>query len=148
PFRRQHPIGRYIVDFVCLERHLIVEVDGPQHAEEAHVARDERRDRWLDAEGYRVMRFQTIDGTRTSAAWWIPFGPHCRGSRGVLPKDTPTRNAKESGGRRRLWRGHLRPPNSMAFQPPPSRGRSPLGSVAFSSSASRSAARVARPVQG
>ena len=60
-FRRQHPMGPYIVDFVCLEKRPIVEVDGPQHAEEEHVARDERRDRWLNGEGYRVMRFQTID---------------------------------------------------------------------------------------
>jgi very-short-patch-repair endonuclease len=60
-FRRQHPIGPYIVDFVCLEKRLIVEVDGPQHAGEEHVARDARRDRWLGAEGYCVMRFQTID---------------------------------------------------------------------------------------
>ena len=60
-FRRQHPMGPYIVDFVCLEKRLIVEVDGPQHAEESHVARDERRDRWLNGEGYRVLRFQTID---------------------------------------------------------------------------------------
>jgi very-short-patch-repair endonuclease len=60
-FRRQHPIGPYIVDFVCLEKRLIVEVDGPQHTQEEHVVRDARRDRWLNAEGYRVMRFQTID---------------------------------------------------------------------------------------
>jgi very-short-patch-repair endonuclease len=60
-FRRQHPIGPYIVDFVCLEKRLIVEVDGPQHTEESHVARDARRDRWLRIEGYRVMRFQTIN---------------------------------------------------------------------------------------
>ena len=60
-FRRQHPMGPYIVDFVCLEKRPIVEVDGPQHAEEEHAARDERRDRWLNGEGYRVMRFQTID---------------------------------------------------------------------------------------
>ena len=45
----------------CLEKRPIVEVDGPQHAEEEHAARDERRDRWLNGEGYRVMRFQTID---------------------------------------------------------------------------------------
>jgi very-short-patch-repair endonuclease len=60
-FRRQYPIGPYIADFVCLEKRLVVEVDGPQHTDEIHIARDERRDRWLDAEGYRVMRFQTID---------------------------------------------------------------------------------------
>ena len=45
----------------CLEKRLVVEVDGPQHAEEEHAAHDERRDRWLNGEGYRVMRFQTID---------------------------------------------------------------------------------------
>jgi very-short-patch-repair endonuclease len=48
-------------DFVCLEKRLIVEVDGPQHAEDEHVVRDARRDRGLSDEGYRVMRFQTID---------------------------------------------------------------------------------------
>jgi very-short-patch-repair endonuclease len=37
-FRRQHPMGPCILDFVCLEKHLIMEVDGPQHAEEAHAA--------------------------------------------------------------------------------------------------------------
>jgi very-short-patch-repair endonuclease len=60
-FRRQNPIGPYIVDFVCLEKRLVVEVDGEQHTFPEHVALDERRDRWLTAEGYRVMRFQTID---------------------------------------------------------------------------------------
>jgi very-short-patch-repair endonuclease len=60
-FRRQHPMGPYVVDFVCLEKRLIVEVDGPQHAEEAHIAHDARRDRWLSGEGYRVLRFQTVD---------------------------------------------------------------------------------------
>jgi len=56
-FRRQHPIGPYIADFVCLEKRLVVEVDGGQHAEPAHVAHDRRRDGWLEREGYRVIRF-------------------------------------------------------------------------------------------
>jgi very-short-patch-repair endonuclease len=60
-FRRQHPIGPYIVDFVCLERRLIVEVDGGHHTEDDQVAHDARRDRWLSAEGYRVLRFPAID---------------------------------------------------------------------------------------
>lgn len=60
-FRRQHPIGRYIVDFVCLERRLVIEVDGGQHTEDAHIAYDARRDRWLATEGYRVMRVSTAD---------------------------------------------------------------------------------------
>jgi len=54
-FKRQVLIGPYIADFVCLERQLIVELDGPFHA--AQQAYDERRDAFLAAQGYRVMRF-------------------------------------------------------------------------------------------
>lgn len=53
-FRRQVPIGRFIVDFVCFERRLVIEVDGTQHADS--IA-DQRRDRWFVANGFRVMRF-------------------------------------------------------------------------------------------
>ncbi len=54
-FRRQHVMGPYIVDFICLDAKLIVEVDGSQHAErEDH---DAERTRWLAARGYRVIRF-------------------------------------------------------------------------------------------
>jgi very-short-patch-repair endonuclease len=52
-FRRQRPIGRYIVDFVCVEQKLVVELDGGQHAESA---RDRVRDAALAAAGYRVFR--------------------------------------------------------------------------------------------
>jgi very-short-patch-repair endonuclease len=52
-FRRQAPIGRYIVDFVCFARKLIVEVDGGQHS----LDRDAERTRWLEGEGFRVLRF-------------------------------------------------------------------------------------------
>jgi very-short-patch-repair endonuclease len=54
-FRRQHPIGRYIVDFVCLEQRLILEIDGGQHDIERE--KDEQRTKWLMAEGYKVLRF-------------------------------------------------------------------------------------------
>jgi very-short-patch-repair endonuclease len=54
-FRRQHPIGRYI-----LERRLVVEVDGGQHMQDDQIAHDVRRDRWLETEGYRVLRVPTI----------------------------------------------------------------------------------------
>jgi len=50
--RRQHPIGRYIVDFFCAEAKLIVEVDAGQHADES----DERAT-WLESKGYRLVRF-------------------------------------------------------------------------------------------
>ena len=58
-FRRQQPIGYFIVDFVCFECRVIVEVDGGQHAEQLHY--DEQRTRWLEAQGYRVLRFWNND---------------------------------------------------------------------------------------
>jgi very-short-patch-repair endonuclease len=54
-FRRQEPIGRYIVDFVCQEKLLIIEVDGGQHSVERE--RDKKRDNWLERQGYKVLRF-------------------------------------------------------------------------------------------
>ena len=57
-FRRQETIGRYIVDFVCYERRLVVEVDGGQHADNAY---DVERDAWLGSRGFRVIRFWNTD---------------------------------------------------------------------------------------
>ena len=54
-FRRQQLIGNYVADFVCLEQKLIVEIDGGQHAEQ--VSSDATRTKWLEARGYRVLRF-------------------------------------------------------------------------------------------
>ena len=54
-FRRQHPIGPFIVDFCCVERGLVVELDGGQHVDRS--AADERRTRVLKRLGYRVLRF-------------------------------------------------------------------------------------------
>ena len=54
-FKRQKPMGRYIVDFVCMERQLIIELDGGQHVEQ--VAYDQHRDAWLRSQGYTVLRF-------------------------------------------------------------------------------------------
>ena len=57
-FRRQVPIGPYVVDFACLEIFLVVEVDGSQHLDAKH---DQQRDAWLSAAGYRVLRFWNHD---------------------------------------------------------------------------------------
>ena len=54
-FKRQKPMGRYIVDFVCEEHRLIVEIDGGQHAEQTTY--DQHRDAWLRSQGYTVLRF-------------------------------------------------------------------------------------------
>ncbi|HZZ66724.1 MAG TPA: endonuclease domain-containing protein [Phenylobacterium sp.] len=57
--RRQAPFRGYYLDFVCLSRRLVIEVDGGQHSEEAQAAHDELRDRVLRSQGFRVMRFWT-----------------------------------------------------------------------------------------
>ena len=57
-FRRQAPIGRYIADFVCLRRKVIVEADGGQNYGNA---RDAARDQWLTREGYTILRYSNID---------------------------------------------------------------------------------------
>ena len=58
-FRRQQPIGPYIVDFFCPRAKPIIELDGGQHSTDQE--RDERRTRWLEARGYRVIRFWNND---------------------------------------------------------------------------------------
>ncbi len=58
-FRRQHPIGPFIADFCCPEGKVIVELDGGQHAEE--IEADQKRSRFLEAQGYRVLRFWNHD---------------------------------------------------------------------------------------
>ena len=65
-FRRQFPVGPYIADFACIEKRLIIELDGGQHA--AVVVRDEERTVYLKAQGYRVLRFWNNDMLNQSDA--------------------------------------------------------------------------------
>jgi len=58
-FRRQHEIGPFVVDFACADAGLVVELDGGQHLDQTE--RDARRTRWLEQEGYRVLRFWNDD---------------------------------------------------------------------------------------
>lgn len=54
-FRRQFVLGNYIVDFICLDKRLIVEVDGGQHMD--NVDYDSQRDEWLKNQNFKVLRF-------------------------------------------------------------------------------------------
>ena len=67
-FRRQAPIGGYVVDFVCHERRLIVEIDGATHSTEVEVARDKMRSSRLREEGYEVVRYWNDDILRNLPA--------------------------------------------------------------------------------
>ena len=58
-FRRQAPIGQYVVDFVCFECKLVIELDGGQHAE--RIEHDNQRTRWLETQGFRVIRFWNFE---------------------------------------------------------------------------------------
>jgi len=68
-FRRQEPVGDFIVDFICYEKKLIIELDGGQHNE--YEAKDIKRTKALEKEGYKVLRFwnnevlNNIDGVLT-----------------------------------------------------------------------------------
>jgi len=56
-FRRQTPIGPYVVDFSHRGSRLVIEIDGPFHEMPVRAKRDARRTAWLEAEGFRVVRF-------------------------------------------------------------------------------------------
>jgi very-short-patch-repair endonuclease len=60
-FRRQHPIGGYILDFYCPEKKLAIEVDGGQHGEDGQMVSDQTRTACLEKDGIRVLRFWDHD---------------------------------------------------------------------------------------
>ncbi|MCC2652249.1 MAG: hypothetical protein K0Q60_2412 [Microvirga sp.] len=62
-FRRQVPIGPYVADFACLKGRLIIELDGGHHSQDDVTIKDEHRTRWLESEGYRVVRFWNAELT-------------------------------------------------------------------------------------
>ena len=57
-FRRQHPIGDYIADFICLKRKLVIEVDGGYHNEPIQQQDDQVRTEFMERKGYTVIRFK------------------------------------------------------------------------------------------
>jgi very-short-patch-repair endonuclease len=86
-FRRQFPLGPYIVDFVCLEARLIIEVDGGQHLDSP---KDKLRDAWLVAEGYRVLRFWNHE-VRGETEVVLPHAKQC-------PAPSPSTGEGGDGG--------------------------------------------------
>jgi very-short-patch-repair endonuclease len=96
-FRRQHPLGSYVVDFVCLERRFVVEVDGVQHDEPERVAHDERRTRWLESEGFMVLRVRNgeildnLGGVAESIFQELARRPEVARSRRVARPPPPSR---------------------------------------------------------
>ena len=60
-FRRQYPIDNYVVDFVCKEHKIIIELDGGQHNQTQNIENDIDRTKFLEEKGYKVIRFWNND---------------------------------------------------------------------------------------
>ena len=60
-FQRQKPIGLYVADFICYDAHLIIELDGDSHSGDEAYLHDERRTKYLNEQGFRVLRFTNRD---------------------------------------------------------------------------------------
>ena len=60
-FRRQHPMGRYVLDFYCPAARLVIEIDGESHGHGDQSQRDERRDAWLRSQDLEVIRINAAD---------------------------------------------------------------------------------------
>ena len=86
-FRRQQPIGGYVVDFVHFGGRVIVEADGSQHGDE----RDQRRDAWLNAQGFTVLRFWNNDILRDTDAVLASIWAALKETRPVSPDPSPVR---------------------------------------------------------
>jgi very-short-patch-repair endonuclease len=78
-FRRQQPIGRFIVDFFCSEAQLVIEIDGDTHA--GRKAYDASRTEWLTKESYRVIRFMNTEVLRSLDTLLQVVLDECRRSR-------------------------------------------------------------------
>jgi very-short-patch-repair endonuclease len=84
-FRREHPLGSYTLDFVCLELRLVLEVDGKQHLSEEGLQRDARRDAFLRVQGFTVLRFRGFEVTQDKAALRKRIEQAVRELRSVCP---------------------------------------------------------------
>jgi very-short-patch-repair endonuclease len=90
-FRRQHPIGRYVLDFYCPSVGLAIEVDGGQHAAGPQKEIDLRRDQWLSANGVRMLRFwnnevlSNLQGVLQTIVMDLEKTPSRRATRADLP---------------------------------------------------------------
>jgi very-short-patch-repair endonuclease len=94
-FVRPKPIGSYIVDFVCREKRLVIEVDGGQHADNNN---DAVRDRWLAEHRYRVLRFWNNEVLENIEGVWDTIFAAASAATPPHPDPLPARGERESQG--------------------------------------------------
>ena len=91
-FRRQQPIGKYIADFVCFEKKIIIELDGGQHNESSNIEKDKMRDLFFNQNGFKVVRFwnneihQNLDGVIEKIQTEIKCPPLEGGSKSLISR--------------------------------------------------------------
>jgi len=95
-FVRQEPIGPYVVDFVCREQRLVIEVDGGHHADND---RDSVRERWLIAHHYRVLRFWNNEVLGNIEGVWDTIFAAASAAAPPHPDPLPARGERESPSR-------------------------------------------------
>jgi very-short-patch-repair endonuclease len=95
-FARQKPIGPYVVDFVCREKRLVIEVDGSQHAESDG---DLKRDRWLAEHRYRVLRFWNNEVLENIEGVWDTIFAAAMAATPPHPDPLPARGEREESSR-------------------------------------------------
>jgi very-short-patch-repair endonuclease len=88
-FRRQEPLGNYVVDFACFEKRVIIEVDGGHHATEKE--RDNKRDIWLKEQGFKVLRFWDNEVLRNTSGVFEVIRENCSSP---PPPAPPTRGGE------------------------------------------------------
>jgi very-short-patch-repair endonuclease len=116
-FRRQVPIGPYVADFACLASRLVIEIDGSQHARGGRAARDETRSKWLEREGFKVIRFWNNDIVENRQAVLNSIYAAMYGS-----IDTEVVRLKHERRRRPIKNADHPAPVRVAHRPSPSRG--------------------------
>ncbi|KEQ51420.1 endonuclease domain-containing protein [Sphingobium chlorophenolicum] len=92
-FRRQHPVGPFVLDFYCASARLGVEVDGGFHDNAERVVLDARRDEWLSTQNIRVLRIRAVDVLREFEAVTVHILHHCRAFPLHHPADGPPPHA-------------------------------------------------------
>jgi very-short-patch-repair endonuclease len=111
-FRRQVPVGPYIADFACMAARLLIEIDGSQHGVDTNILNDKKRTQWLEAEGYRIIRFWNNDIVENLDGVLDTIYVALHGSRDVDPSHL----------KHRRWKRSHPTPARTAPRPSPSRG--------------------------
>ena len=96
-FRRQYPVGPFIVDFICVEKNVVIEVDGGQHAENEEL--DTQRSAYLNKMGYRVLRFWNNEVLQETEAVLTAIFAILANSKQNSPSPQPSPPSGERGNR-------------------------------------------------